>query len=375
MGSRICWQNYAQLGGTILSASSSQGTRPVRWLRDQGRLKTWRSEIGWTVVAGWNDDIDLTEGITGDVVATIVAGTYATGAEMATAVQTALNAVATDNTYTVTYSTTTKKFTISRATGTSSFGLEWSTGASVATSAGKDLGYDVTADDTGNTSYTADISVYQSRHYIGLDLGAAREILVSHALEHNLGISSGSVTAQAHGSSILSALISPAATEILSAIGDKLRTVYFTVSRTYRYWALIIDGRHVTDGYTELGVPYLGSYWESARSIIAGLRKSRKELSLVTYADQGSLHGDRKRRARGWIFQIHALPNSNITELETALDYLGISRTFFFTRDPDSPEETLYGYFPTSPEVLHEEVAGQSVSLFWGISGNIEEAL
>ena len=57
-------------------------------------------------------------------------------ADLAAEIQTQMNAVATDNTYTVTYSPTTHRFTIARATGTASFGLEWSTGANAAASIG-----------------------------------------------------------------------------------------------------------------------------------------------------------------------------------------------------------------------------------------------
>jgi hypothetical protein len=109
----------------------------------------------FTITAGTNDDIDITEGVTGDAIATIAAGDYATGAALATAVATAINTAATDNTWTCTYSTTTGKFTIGHD-AVQTGGLEWNTGASTATSAADTLGYNTDADDTGASSYVGD---------------------------------------------------------------------------------------------------------------------------------------------------------------------------------------------------------------------------
>ncbi len=112
---------------------------------------------GWNdIVAGTNDKLDFTEGTTGDATATITAGKYATGAALATEIQTQMNSAATDNTYTCTYSTSTHKFTIARDTGSDTIGLEWSTGSNAATTIGDDIGFDTSADDTGATSYTSD---------------------------------------------------------------------------------------------------------------------------------------------------------------------------------------------------------------------------
>ena len=70
---------------------------------------------GFHIVAGVNDDIDMVEnGVA--LVATIAAGYYATGTLLAAAVETAMNAASLNaSTYACTFSETTRKFTISQA--------------------------------------------------------------------------------------------------------------------------------------------------------------------------------------------------------------------------------------------------------------------
>lgn len=112
---------------------------------------------GFLIEAGVNDKLDFTEGSSGAAVATIPAGSYATGSALATAIETAMNAAASDNTYTVTYAAGT--FTIARNVGVDTIDLDWNTGPNAATTIGEDIGFDTSADDTGATSYPGDNTV------------------------------------------------------------------------------------------------------------------------------------------------------------------------------------------------------------------------
>jgi len=67
-----------------------------------------------------------------------------------------MDALTTDN-ITVTYSDTTGKFTI--ASDGVTLSLLWNTGTNTATTIGSDLGFTVSADDTGATSYTSDSAI------------------------------------------------------------------------------------------------------------------------------------------------------------------------------------------------------------------------
>lgn len=118
-----------------------------------------------TVIAGiysqaGNNVIEIDEG-SGDVITLMPRGTYK-AIELSTDLQKKLN----DNTnlalnYSVVYNSTTKKFTIS---ANSTFDISWFTGdqsenGSVNKSIGTIMGFTVTADDIGLTTYTSDIAI------------------------------------------------------------------------------------------------------------------------------------------------------------------------------------------------------------------------
>lgn len=86
--------------------------------------------------------------------ATVAQKTYKDPLDLASALETAMNAQ-TAETIAVTYSKTTGKYTISTSTS-AVLSLLWNTGAGAANTIGDLLGYSVAADDTGATSYEAD---------------------------------------------------------------------------------------------------------------------------------------------------------------------------------------------------------------------------
>jgi len=110
-------------------------------------------------LAATDTKLDFTDD-DGTVVATITAGTYKDPHELAAAIQTAMRAVQTSESATVTYSNTTGKYTI-LSTGTV-LSLLWNSGGQTANTIGDKLGFSVAADDTGvaaTTGYTSDNAV------------------------------------------------------------------------------------------------------------------------------------------------------------------------------------------------------------------------
>jgi hypothetical protein len=108
------------------------------------------AEVASYVVSAANNKIDFDIG-GGALVATVANASY-TSTSLAAAVKAALEAADATGTYTLTYSTATKKFTLARADGT--FNLQWATGPNTAASIKSLIGF--TADDTGAISYAAD---------------------------------------------------------------------------------------------------------------------------------------------------------------------------------------------------------------------------
>lgn len=83
--------------------------------------------------------------------------TYKCPEDLAAALETAMNAAGSSNTFTVSFSKTTGKFTI--ASSGTTLSLLWNTGANAASSIGTKLGFLVAANDTGALTYTSDNAI------------------------------------------------------------------------------------------------------------------------------------------------------------------------------------------------------------------------
>jgi hypothetical protein len=104
------------------------------------------------IITSSNKYLDLTDD-TGTLAVSVVEGVYKTPVELADTLAAALD-VASTETYTVTYSSTTGKFTI--ASGSTVLSLLWKTGTNAANSIGTTLGFLVASNDTGAVTYTSD---------------------------------------------------------------------------------------------------------------------------------------------------------------------------------------------------------------------------
>ena len=135
------------------------------------------------IEAGVNDKLDFTEGGAAQV-ATLTAGQY-TGATLASHIQTVMNAAAPANTYGVLHNTTTGIFAIARTLGAATIDLDWNTGPNAATSVGRFIGYDISADDTGATAYVGDYPLWGDSFVENpiidksFELGKAKEEIVN----------------------------------------------------------------------------------------------------------------------------------------------------------------------------------------------------
>ncbi len=366
---RFCWQNFAQLGSGVLSATSQNTSYPVGWLADQLPSKVWRSLLGWNIVEGFNDRINFTEGTTGDANAILAVGNYATGALLATHIQTQMDAAATDNTYTVTYSVSTNKFTIARATGTDTFGLEWDTGPNKTRSIAACIGFSDAADDTGSTSYEADTVSYKSRERVVIDLGSALEVKMAYLTEFNFAGATVTVAGNA-----TDAWTAPSFSEALTEASDESNKVtYFSSGQTYRYWMIEIDDVSTnTAGYSELGVVTLASYLQASRDILPGFVVEHEEMSGLTFADQGAHFYDEKPSRRIWQVAFSIVPDAEKQSFETMANFLKRGRSFVMALDPqNNPTESYCVFLPEGLKFQHDPAQTR----MWRIGFEMAEAV
>lgn len=99
-----------------------------------------------------NDTLDLTDDV-GTIAPRVAAGWYKTPQELASALQTAIDALTT-KTFTVVYSNATGKFTIASSDSTL-VSLLWNTGTNTARSIASKIGFSTAADSTLATTYTS----------------------------------------------------------------------------------------------------------------------------------------------------------------------------------------------------------------------------
>jgi hypothetical protein len=360
---RIFHDNLVQASGTVLSASSEDPSFPAVAILDQLRSETWRSKPGYNVVAGRNDKLDLTEATTGDAVATLTPGNYATPAQYAAEVETQINAAATDNTYTVTYDAGTKLFTIARATGSDAFGLEWSTGASAATSCGPDLGFDVSADDTGATFYAGDAASYHSREWLKVDLGSAMAVRAGIVIDHNAG-SGGTFTLRGNATDAWDA---PSFSQALA--GDaEIRIDVFSADESYHYWELLIDDVANPDGFSEVGIWFAGPGVFPTHSYTHDLGLNPFELSSIDAAEGGAHYQDQKPRRDVWSVSWTDEEEADKDVLEAWAEATPVGTCFFFSFTA-TETDTRYVFRPSAMAF------GLTADRYWNISQALAEAL
>ena len=330
---RLCVTNRVQAPATVLTASSAATGSPASRLKDQLRSKSWRSAIGWTIVAGVNDKIDFNRG--GVKVATIAAGTYATGALLCTAIVAALEAADATPVWAASYSGSTFKFTISSDLA---FTLLWSTGANTLTAPHKDLGFAVA--DTGSaTSQTGANAAYTSRHWLKADLVTAAEVLGGIVVNHNSG-AGGTYTLQGNATDAWGA---PTVNQVLA--GDANIRIAYIATQTLRYWRLVIDDPGNALGYGEVGIWFAGPYTQPTVSYAIGFTKQWEELSEVTVAISGAHFRDEKARRPTWGLAWSEILEADRAALAAAFALVPAGRCFFFSFDAiATPTDTEYGF-------------------------------
>ncbi len=368
---RQMWQNFIQLSNTLIFATSEQINFPRTWLRDPLRSKRWRSEMGWEIAVGYNDKFDFQEGASPRV-ATLTAGTYETGDEVAAELTAAMNgAPSVINTYGVVYDGVTNKHSIVRSTGASAYDLLLDSGANKATSCAIDFGFDVSADKTGLTTYVADFVSYQSRQIIWFDMGTAFEVKTGIILDTNLGVGD-SIAIFGNGTGIVPSSFVPPAFEqaLIYNSTEELFAATFP-GESYRWWAFELNGVQNVDGFTEVGVPFVGNYSQQSMGYGVNYTEGRQELSNIEVADQGAHFQNLRPTRRQYSIQWAAMPTVDKMDFQNIFDFVKTGRPFFFSLDAGTDETNIiYVFFAGGTPPFSSVPVGN-----WSASMSLSEAL
>lgn len=350
---RILADNAIMAEAAILTPSSEEATLPAAFLHDQLRQKPWRTLTGWTIIAGFNDKLDFERPPGTPLVATIPPGNYIAAQDLAAAIVTALEAADSAPLWACDYGAlSANKFRIRDAAGAPvNFNLMWLTGANAATSIGKCLGFDTSANDTGANTYTADNVAYQSRHYLKINRSDGETIAATAValLDHN-GSVANTIKIQAHTSDSWGA---PGTSQTLTGNPADNPRVFFFGGDVKAWWRLLIEDVQNPDGYVEFGIVYLGQYFSPSINVSADLADEVEDFTAVESGIDGTHFIDEHRRRDRWTLAWAEMDLTTRSFLDQfVFDQTPAGKNFFFVWDLNAPsgagdgtDGSTYGFY------------------------------
>lgn len=357
---RYAYENFLFGTGAALSASSFVSTLPPSFVLDQLPSKVWRSSGPWEVVAGFNDRIDFDEG-GAELVATLNPGIYTTPTLYAAEIKTQMDAAGA-LTYTISYSS--NRFQIA-ATG--NFTLRWQSGTDVARSAGIDIGFNITANDTGNNTYTADYYGYQSQHYLFLDLPNGRSPDLCAVLGHNLDTEGGFERRELVLQGSIGGFPTISHEQEITGTGTGIRIAELLASPSTPWSAcqefrLVFRDISNPDGFSQCGVWFLGDVVTPSIRPSINEARERHELSQIVQAIDGAAHGDIRPEQDIWSFEYLDVLDADLAILEAVADAMPPGRCFLVLFHSDDLEDTQYGFFAAGMNIQLSAAVYHNVS-------------
>lgn len=335
---------HPTFGPTIISASSQLSSLPASFVLDQLASKVWRSDGPYVVVEEFNDRIDFDEG-GGQLTATLTPGTYGSVAAYAAEVQTQLLAAGA-LTYSVGQST--NRFVIS-ASGT--FSLLWDTGTNSGRTAGIDLGFDVTANDTGAALYNGDYLAYQGQHFWQLRLPTNASITLAAVIGHNVSAEGGFERREVVVQGSFGDFPLVSFEQELETVGNGGMLLTEPLQAPDTPWGPCISYRIVfrdisnPDGFNEFGWVYIGDMETPSVRPSINFERKRDELSEITQAIDGAHHGDIRPVRTVYGLEWLEIEDADVQILEDVQDQTPPGTCFLINFDSEDLEDTVYGYW------------------------------
>ena len=356
---RILHSNVIRENGIVLTPSSEAITFPAAFLTDQLRQKPWRTDTGWTIITGFNDRLPFERPPGTPHVAQVAAGHYLTGASLAVAVEAAMDVADAGPDWTVSYGVAAaNKFRITNTGAPVNFNLMWTDVGESGQLIGRDLGFQITTDDTGTFTYTADFAAYQSRHYLKIHRTTETSILATAAvlLDHNFGALSGvgahqAIKIQANDVDTTAGWLSPSTSTSIAGLATDNPRLSLAVLDSRVWWRLLIEDVGNSAGYIELGKFYLGAAVTPLINVSDRLVNSPEDFSSDETGIDGTHFSDWHRRRDRWSLSYHDMNEQTRAVLDTFEADTPVGKNFYFVWDADNAsghgngiEGTTYGY-------------------------------
>ena len=321
-------------------ASSENASWPSTNLYDfERRRKAWRSAWYWEIPSG-SRTIVFQDAAGVNKTATIAAGNYTSDALLFAAIVAAMTAAGGVATYTITRDTTTNRVKISSNVGGGAtvFRLMWTS----ATGLGALLGYDTSTDDTGATTYTADLLRIHTTEFVKWDLGIpTNPTAFACFCDRNAPMPfspSATLTLEAaHTDSWTAPALSISLTyreNVLAYIdADGLAGAG---AAGYRYWRLKIVDVANPNGYVTLGVAYLGTHADITRGCPEfPLEQEGEDYTTVQLTESGQDYAGKKAQTDILTLAWAKLDTASKERLEDVWAAYGLHSNFIVHADVD----------------------------------------
>ena len=349
---RFMDNNHAELTGGQITKSSEDADFPFSNAINKFRTKVWKPSGSFTIDSNnktiYLDDtsvrsVDLTEGV------------YATGAALATHIQSTIGA-----SWTVSYSTTTYKFTFTNPTTT--YELRFS---QTANAVWDTIGWVATADEAVGSGLSSDQPRAHTSEYAVFDLGynALIEFIgVIGPLDQEFSISaSATITLQANN---LDQWDSPPFSQTLTRTPGGIFKFFDDLDDTdksYRFWRFEFEDKLNPNPDFQISYIYLGDYTTlENRNLNKGFTKTINDPSLTAQSESGVLYFDRKTKFASFKgTSISFLDKTQRDTLEQLFFDFGKTTPLFVSIDPtecfsnDLYDLTKYVVFDDSPKFKH----------------------
>ena len=351
--------------GEIIAQSTEQAQFPAENTQDDCKSLVWQARNGTGtgngqfVIGATNKYIDFDEG-GAELTATLTAATY-TGQTLCTEVKTQLDSAGA-LTYTVTYSESTGKFTIA-ATG--AFTIRWQSGTNTANTAGTPLGFNITANDTGESTYTGDYVSIHTSEAVDCDFGSALEYDFIGILGHNLTSDAVIKIYGADDDAFTVNLVTDTLTHNTNNIFE-----FLTTARTKRYCRFYVSDPTNPSMYPEIGVIVVGKYFAPNRGFGKYTEGEVDETEMEKSPSMNLFTVQERPKLVNWELPFEGLNATSTATIKLMRLNNGVSKALVFCTDSTSPNS--YSYWAHFPELSPTDFE----TLIYGVwTASLEEVL
>jgi hypothetical protein len=338
MANVFIYENYWGFYNDII-ASTYHPNFPAENTAKPQRNESWRSRYGagsrwgrFVITANENDRLDFEETAGVNMTAVLTPGTY-DAQSLIEHLKTQMEAVG-GSTYTWEYIESGDdanhfRVTSDGAGGGGILNLEWNTGPNTARSIGDSIGFDVTADDTGALSYTADYLRIHTSESLYNDFGAQRLIKGAFVAMHNLQ-DGATCQIQLSNDDFVTIDINHSFTIQADLLG-----ILWDTPRYYRYSRFNIEDVDNPDTYVEFGFNTIGPDFRPIRENTKGRTMNRSDLSIGLESMAGDPSSIQLPRKYDYDLQWNHAPEEDWEKFESMFADRGNHLPLWFIRDRD----------------------------------------